>query len=51
MIRSSALFALFFRCPVSCPLLAFVTFLNVASGRPLSLDSFFSVSANRDTEV
>ncbi len=48
MIRSSALFALLFRCHVSCPLLVFVTFLNVASGRPHCFHSFSSVSAKAD---
>ncbi len=48
MIRSSPLFALPFRCPVSCLLLAFVTFLNIASGRLLCFHSFSSVSAKVD---
>ncbi len=48
MISSSALFAPLFRCPVSYPLLAFATFLKVASGRPLCFHSFSSVSAKVD---
>jgi hypothetical protein len=45
---SSHLFALPFRYPVICPLLAFVTFLNIASGRPLYFHSFSCVSAKAD---
>ncbi len=48
MISSSPLLALPFRCPVSSPLLAFVTFLNIASGRSFCFHSFSSVSAKAD---